>query len=171
MTGPDHPLPTDGMPAGQPIARVRRGDVDYVLLGTAHVSRVSAAAVTAMLEAEPFDAVAGQQLAAGDVAFAGLLRTAERRPRDRRAQFVAQGAVVGVQLLEGGAVAVDGGRQLGHAGGLGWFRRRGKRLRGRASAVGLRLRALVRHGGHEGGTESTKRPGRGAAGVSLLLED
>src|SRR5690349_2515041 len=58
MTGPDHPLPTDGMPAGQPIARVRRGDVDYVLLGTAHVSRVSAAAVTAMLEAEPFDAVA-----------------------------------------------------------------------------------------------------------------
>jgi len=43
---------------GQPIARVRRADVEYVLLGTAHVSRVSAAAVTAMLEAEPFDAVA-----------------------------------------------------------------------------------------------------------------
>lgn len=43
---------------GQPIARVRRADIEYVLLGTAHVSRVSAAAVTAMLEAEPFDAVA-----------------------------------------------------------------------------------------------------------------
>ena len=58
MPGPDHPFPAAGMPAGQPIARVRRGDVEYVLLGTAHVSRVSAAAVTAMLEAEPFDAVA-----------------------------------------------------------------------------------------------------------------
>lgn len=43
---------------GQPIARVRRGDVEYVLLGTAHVSRVSADAVRAMLEREPFDAVA-----------------------------------------------------------------------------------------------------------------
>lgn len=43
---------------GQPIARVRRADIEYVLLGTAHVSRVSAAAVTAMLEAEHFDAVA-----------------------------------------------------------------------------------------------------------------
>ena len=44
--------------AGQPIARVRRGEVEYVLLGTAHVSRVSADAVRAMLEREPFDAVA-----------------------------------------------------------------------------------------------------------------
>lgn len=43
---------------GQPIARVRRADVEYVLLGTAHVSRVSAAAVTAILAAEAFDAVA-----------------------------------------------------------------------------------------------------------------
>ncbi|MEO7431722.1 MAG: TraB/GumN family protein [Dokdonella sp.] len=43
---------------GQPIARVRRGDVDYVLLGTAHVSRVSADAVRAILERESFDAVA-----------------------------------------------------------------------------------------------------------------
>jgi pheromone shutdown-related protein TraB len=44
--------------AGQPIARVQRGDVEYVLLGTAHVSRVSADAVRAMLERESFDAVA-----------------------------------------------------------------------------------------------------------------
>ena len=42
----------------QPIARVRRGDVEYVLLGTAHVSRASAEAVRAMLDREPFDAVA-----------------------------------------------------------------------------------------------------------------
>ena len=42
----------------QPVARVRRGDVEYVLLGTAHVSRVSAEAVRRMLEAESFDAVA-----------------------------------------------------------------------------------------------------------------
>ncbi|HEY0233244.1 MAG TPA: TraB/GumN family protein [Dokdonella sp.] len=44
--------------AEQPIARVRRGEVEYVLLGTAHVSRVSADAVRAILEREPFDAVA-----------------------------------------------------------------------------------------------------------------
>ncbi|GAA0709327.1 TraB/GumN family protein [Dokdonella soli] len=43
---------------GQPVAHVRRGDVEYVLLGTAHVSRVSADAVRAILEREPFDAVA-----------------------------------------------------------------------------------------------------------------
>ena len=42
----------------QPVARVQRGAVDYVLLGTAHVSRVSADAVRAMLERESFDAVA-----------------------------------------------------------------------------------------------------------------
>jgi pheromone shutdown-related protein TraB len=42
----------------QPIARVRRGDVEFVLLGTAHVSRASAEAVRSMLESEPFDAVA-----------------------------------------------------------------------------------------------------------------
>src|SRR5690606_490963 len=51
------------MPAGdplsdQPVARVRRADIEYVLLGTAHVSRVSADAVRAMLDTEPFDAVA-----------------------------------------------------------------------------------------------------------------
>jgi pheromone shutdown protein TraB len=49
--------PTDAL-AGQPIARVRRGEVEYVLLGTAHVSRVSADAVRAILQREEFDAVA-----------------------------------------------------------------------------------------------------------------
>lgn len=44
--------------AEQPIARVHRGDIEYVLLGTAHVSRVSADAVRAILEREHFDAVA-----------------------------------------------------------------------------------------------------------------
>jgi pheromone shutdown-related protein TraB len=44
--------------AAQPVARVQRGAVEYVLLGTAHVSRVSADAVRAMLERESFDAVA-----------------------------------------------------------------------------------------------------------------
>ncbi len=42
----------------QPIARVRRGDVEFVLLGTAHVSRASAEAVRSILEHETFDAVA-----------------------------------------------------------------------------------------------------------------
>lgn len=42
----------------QPVARVRRSDVEFVLLGTAHVSRASADAVRAMLERESFDAVA-----------------------------------------------------------------------------------------------------------------
>lgn len=58
MSVPDpNSAPADVLEA-QPVARVRRADIEYVLLGTAHVSRVSAAAVTAMLEAEPFDAVA-----------------------------------------------------------------------------------------------------------------
>jgi pheromone shutdown-related protein TraB len=49
--------PSDGL-VNQPIERVTRDGVEYVLLGTAHVSRASVAAVEAMLEAEPFDAVA-----------------------------------------------------------------------------------------------------------------
>jgi len=48
----------DDLLSAQPIARVQRGAVEYVLLGTAHVSRVSADAVRAMLERESFDAVA-----------------------------------------------------------------------------------------------------------------
>jgi len=54
---PGEPSAVDVL-AEQPIARVRRGEVEYVLLGTAHVSRVSADAVRAILEREPFDAVA-----------------------------------------------------------------------------------------------------------------
>jgi len=49
---------SDDVLAGQPVARVQRGAVEYVLLGTAHVSRVSADAVRAMLARESFDAVA-----------------------------------------------------------------------------------------------------------------
>lgn len=42
----------------QPIERVERDGVEYVLLGTAHVSRASVDAVQAMLAHETFDAVA-----------------------------------------------------------------------------------------------------------------
>ena len=42
----------------QPIARVERDGVEYVLLGTAHVSRASVDAVNALIEREPFDAIA-----------------------------------------------------------------------------------------------------------------
>jgi pheromone shutdown-related protein TraB len=42
----------------QPIARVTRDGVEYTLLGTAHVSRASVAAVRTLIEAENFDAVA-----------------------------------------------------------------------------------------------------------------
>jgi pheromone shutdown-related protein TraB len=43
---------------GQPIERVQRDDVEYVVLGTAHVSCSSVDAVEAMLAHERFDAVA-----------------------------------------------------------------------------------------------------------------
>jgi pheromone shutdown-related protein TraB len=43
---------------GQPIERVQRDDVEYVVLGTAHVSRSSMEAVEALLAHEHFDAVA-----------------------------------------------------------------------------------------------------------------
>jgi pheromone shutdown-related protein TraB len=43
---------------GQPIERVQRDGVEYVVLGTAHVSKVSVDAVDALLENEHFDAVA-----------------------------------------------------------------------------------------------------------------
>ncbi|MDI3261555.1 MAG: TraB/GumN family protein [Fulvimonas sp.] len=63
MTEPTAPpattLATDEDPlAGQPIERVVRDGVEYVLLGTAHVSPRSVAAVRALLERESFDAVA-----------------------------------------------------------------------------------------------------------------
>jgi pheromone shutdown-related protein TraB len=44
--------------ADQPVARVERDGVEYVLLGTAHVSRASVEAVKALIEREPFDAIA-----------------------------------------------------------------------------------------------------------------
>lgn len=43
---------------GQPIERMTRDGVEYVILGTAHVSRASVQAVDALLETEHFDAVA-----------------------------------------------------------------------------------------------------------------
>jgi pheromone shutdown-related protein TraB len=49
---------TDDLLAAQPVARVVRDGVEFVLLGTAHVSRASAEAVRALLERESFDAVA-----------------------------------------------------------------------------------------------------------------
>ncbi len=50
--------PAGAVVVDQPIERITRDGVEYVLLGTAHVSRASAEAVRAILEAEDFDAVA-----------------------------------------------------------------------------------------------------------------
>jgi pheromone shutdown-related protein TraB len=63
MAASTHSIPSttpspDSRLSDQPVARVRRGDVEFVLLGTAHVSRASAEAVRTILEREPFDAVA-----------------------------------------------------------------------------------------------------------------
>jgi pheromone shutdown-related protein TraB len=44
--------------AAQPIARIHRDGIEYVLLGTAHVSRASVEAVREILDRETFDAVA-----------------------------------------------------------------------------------------------------------------
>ncbi len=53
---------TDTPPADsidkQPIRRVTRDGTEFTLLGTAHVSRASVAAVRHFIEAEPFDAIA-----------------------------------------------------------------------------------------------------------------
>jgi len=46
------------VPAEEPIRRLRLGETELVLLGTAHVSRASAEAVARLLEEERFDAVA-----------------------------------------------------------------------------------------------------------------
>ena len=51
------PAVTSTLPE-QPIARVVRDGVEFVLLGTAHVSRQSVEAVHTLLNAEPFEAVA-----------------------------------------------------------------------------------------------------------------
>src|SRR6185312_2356281 len=47
-----------GALASQPLARVIRDGVEYTLLGTAHVSRASVAAVREIIEQESFDAIA-----------------------------------------------------------------------------------------------------------------
>ena len=55
---PDSSVAMSESLAAQPISRVTRDGVEYVLLGTAHVSRASVEAVREMLERESFDAVA-----------------------------------------------------------------------------------------------------------------
>ena len=53
------PAPADASPlADQPLARVTRDGVEYTLLGTAHVSRASIAAVRELVQTESFDAIA-----------------------------------------------------------------------------------------------------------------
>ena len=60
MSVPDTDSTLSAPPAlqDQPVERVIRGGVEYVVLGTAHVSRSSMEAVEAMLAHESFDAVA-----------------------------------------------------------------------------------------------------------------
>lgn len=54
----DSPVAMSESLAAQPIARIHRDGVEYVLLGTAHVSRASVEAVREILDHESFDAVA-----------------------------------------------------------------------------------------------------------------
>ncbi|GGA16703.1 TraB/GumN family protein [Dyella nitratireducens] len=58
MSVPETNLPTKPDLSGQPIERVHRDGVEYVLLGTAHVSRASVDAVNALLANESFNAIA-----------------------------------------------------------------------------------------------------------------
>jgi pheromone shutdown-related protein TraB len=58
MSVPDPALPPPAALRDQPIERVERDGVEYVVLGTAHVSRSSMEAVGALLDHERFDAVA-----------------------------------------------------------------------------------------------------------------
>ena len=53
----EHPTVRDPLDE-QPLERVERDGVEYVLLGTAHVSRASVDAVNALIERERFDAIA-----------------------------------------------------------------------------------------------------------------
>jgi pheromone shutdown-related protein TraB len=48
----------DSAHADQPIARITRDGVEYTLLGTAHVSRASVAAVQSLIESSDYDAIA-----------------------------------------------------------------------------------------------------------------
>ncbi len=54
----DAPISPEQLLAEQPIRRITRDGTEFVLLGTAHVSRRSAEAVSAILASESFDAVA-----------------------------------------------------------------------------------------------------------------
>lgn len=58
MSVPETDLALMSALQGQPIERVQRDGVEYVVLGTAHVSRSSVDAVDALLEHEHFNAVA-----------------------------------------------------------------------------------------------------------------
>ncbi|MBP1474104.1 TraB/GumN family protein [Frateuria sp. MAH-13] len=58
MTLPDSDVALPDPLLDQPLERVTRDGVEYVVLGTAHVSRASVAAVEALVANEPFDAVA-----------------------------------------------------------------------------------------------------------------
>ncbi len=57
ITDPVAPASSDPL-ENQPIRRIERDGVEYVLLGTAHVSRASVAAVEALCQREAFDAIA-----------------------------------------------------------------------------------------------------------------
>lgn len=61
MNTPEAPLAAIPLPpalADQPVARMTRDGIEYVLLGTAHVSRASVDAVEALSAHEDFDAIA-----------------------------------------------------------------------------------------------------------------
>lgn len=58
MTEPDHDVTVPDALLDQPLERVTRDGVEYVVLGTAHVSRASVAAVDALMANEAFDAIA-----------------------------------------------------------------------------------------------------------------
>jgi len=58
MNSPVSNEQTNAFLSEQPIKRVHRDNVEYMLLGTAHVSRVSVDAVRALVENEIFDAIA-----------------------------------------------------------------------------------------------------------------
>ena len=58
MSVPDSILSLPDALADQPIERVTRDGVEYVVLGTAHVSRTSMEAVRELVRREPFDAIA-----------------------------------------------------------------------------------------------------------------
>jgi pheromone shutdown-related protein TraB len=58
MTHPSSDVAAPDALLDQPLERVTRDDVEYVVLGTAHVSRASVAAVESLIASESFDAIA-----------------------------------------------------------------------------------------------------------------